>query len=135
MKLHELEVRGCDSQGCGHFGASRGSREHKGIDLLALQHQGIQATVSGKVTKLGYPYADDLSYRYVEITNDDYKFRIFYIKPTVVEGQEVSSDDTIGIVQDLERRYEGISNHVHFEIMKGDEYIDPTPVIIALKSV
>lgn len=133
--LHNLEFRGNDNWGSGAFGASRGGRTHNGVDLLAEEHEHILATISGKVTKIGYTYADDLSYRYIQISKDGYDFRVFYIRPTVEEGQIVDKDESIGVVQDLGKRYEGIPNHVHFEIKKGGEYIDPTPVILALKSV
>lgn len=132
-RLDELEIRGADSFGSGAFGASRGDREHNGIDLVAREHEHIAATITGEVTKLGYPYADDLSYRYVQITKGGYNFRIFYINPTVEVGQQVGRGTSIGVVQNLNKRYKGITNHIHLEIKKDGEYIDPTPTILALK--
>jgi len=133
MKWHKLKFREQDSWGSGAFGASRGDRKHNGVDLLCDAHTSIQSSISGKVTKVGYPYADDLSYRYVQVSKGGYDYRIFYVSPSVNEGDVVDVGDLIGMSQDLEKRYEGIPNHVHFEIKHGDEYIDPTPVVLALR--
>jgi len=56
-------IRGLDSYGSGAFHAPRGSRIHQGIDLLAAVGSKVHAILDGTVTKLGYPYADDLSFR------------------------------------------------------------------------
>ena len=132
MKLSDFEVRKCDSFGCGHFGASRGSRTHNGIDLLVPPNKEIPSPVVGVVTKLGYPYGDDLSFRYVEITQQDYKYRIFYVNPTVNVGDKVEQSSIVGMSQDLDKRYKGIPNHVHFEILKDGRYVDPLPVLLVL---
>ena len=133
MKLSELKRRGSDGFGAGHFGAPRGSRTHKGVDLLAQSGEAINSPVTGTVTKVGYPYGDDLSYRYVQITAGDYDFRVFYVEPSVRVGQEVTTETAIGSAQDLGRRYPGIPNHVHFEIKSDGDYLDPTPALIAME--
>ncbi len=135
MHLHEMSERKCDGHGCGHYGASRGTRTHKGIDLNCKPLTIVYAPVAGTVTKVGYPYSDDLSYRYVEISDQGYCFRVFYVEPLVEKGQKVSKSTIIGEAQDLRTRYSGITNHVHFEIKNADgEYIDPTPVILAQRA-
>lgn len=115
-----------DRYGSGEFGAKRdgGSRSHNGVDLVLFVCSGVE----GKVTKLGYPYSDDLSYRYVEITNSDtqLRHRYFYVKPCVKVGQEIVVGDRIGTPQSLDKRYPGITEHVHYEVLNSvDEYIDP----------
>ncbi|MEQ3723498.1 M23 family metallopeptidase [Alcanivorax sp.] len=132
MKLSELKRRGSDGFGAGHFGAPRGSRTHKGVDLLASSGEAIESPVTGTVTKLGYSYGDDLSYRYVQITAGGYDFRVFYVDPSVRVGQGVTANTAIGLTQDLGQRYPGIPNHVHFEIKKDGDYLDPTPALIAM---
>lgn len=135
MHLHEMPERKCDGHGCGHYGASRGTRKHNGIDLSCKPLTGVNSPVAGTVTKIGYPYSDDLSYRYVEISNQGYAFRVFYIDPMVEKGQTVSKNSIIGEAQDLRDRYKGITNHVHFEIKNADgEFIDPTPVMLAQRA-
>lgn len=40
------DVRGCDSRGCGEFGASRGARVHDGADYVATPGQDVAAVQS-----------------------------------------------------------------------------------------
>ena len=123
------KVRISDCHGQGHFGASRGSRKHKGVDYCATVGQDVKAIMDGKVTKVGYPYGDDLSYRYIEITNGEYRIRQFYVKPGCKKGDKVAQRDIIGAAQCLDRRYEGITEHVHIEIYKNGELVDPSEII------
>lgn len=117
-----LEKRGWDDWGSGEFGSSRGSRVHKGIDYTCAPQTLIAAPVDGFVTKLGYPYAEDLSYRYVEITDSQgHKHRVFYILPTVAVGLKVFKGSLIGTAQDVASRYTQpnkiMKNHIHYEIL------------------
>lgn len=134
MHLHQLEQRKCDKQGCGHWGASRGSRKHNGVDLACEVGTPIYSPVYGKVTKIGWPYgaSDKHHIRYVEIENADYKFRVFYIDPSIVKGDTVDLTTVIGMSQELGCFYSGITEHVHFEIKdKHGNYVDPNPFLIA----
>jgi len=120
-----LEKRTGDPWGSGEFGAPRGTRTHKGIDYACPVGAKIHSPVKGKVTKLGYPYSDDLSFRYVEITVDEKRHRVFYIEPTVSKGQWVEEGDIIGTQQDISGRYRDDSkppmiNHAHYEILDTD---------------
>lgn len=136
MNLYELKQRECDTQGCGHWGASRGSRRHNGVDLECNIGTSINAPISGKVTKLGFPYgaSDKLHLRYVEIESSDYFFRVFYVDPAVKVGDEVALDTVIGHSQELGCFFPGITEHVHFEIKdKHENYVDPNPFLIAAK--
>lgn len=119
--------RGLDSHGSGAYHASRGSRTHNGIDFAAQPKSYVHACVGGTVTKLGYPYADDLGYRYVQVTDTDGNdWRYFYVKPSVIEGDTINADDIIGIVQDLNPRYRDITPHIHLEIRDSDgQFINP----------
>jgi len=88
MITGDLPYRVSDAFGEGHFGASRGSRTHKGIDFACYPDTKILSPVDGIVSRHGYPYADDLNFRYIEITNIDtkYKHRMFYVFPDVSLG-------------------------------------------------
>lgn len=126
MIVLQAEERGCDKWGCGHYGASRGGRTHRGIDFKADAGQILLSTAMGVVTKLGYPYGDDLSYRYVQLTDGaGYEIRYFYIEPMVELGDRIKLMDQLGEVQDLGKRYNNMTNHVHIEIKKDGEYYDP----------
>ncbi len=134
-----VPLRKEDSHGAGYYGAPRGNKTHRGIDLCAAPGSEVWPIHSGVVTKIGYPYADDLEFRYVELhTGDDLFHRYFYVDPGahVKVGDQVyqiadltfpEKGDAIGLVQDLADRYPGITNHFHFEIKDAfGKYIDPT---------
>lgn len=121
--------RGTDPAGAGHFGARRGTRLHLGVDYTAQPESIVLSPVKGKVTKLGYPYGDDLGYRYVEVTDRaGDRHRLFYVEPLVLLDQRVKEGDKIGIVQDITRRYpnSGMKPHIHYEIKdENGQHLDP----------
>lgn len=127
-----MKIRGCDKHGCGHYGASRGDRTHKGVDIVCDRWMPVKSIGEGIVTKVGYPYGDDLSYRYVEITDSaGARWRYFYVCPLVCLGSNIAPGDTIGQCQDIAARYEGITPHWHLEIINGaGDYIDPTGFVV-----
>lgn len=123
-------IRGIDVFGSGHYGASRGKRKHRGIDLACYPGSIVCSVAPGKVTKLGYPYSLDQEkkkhFRYVEVTLDGNKFRYFYILPVVKVGDDISVGTPLGISQKLGEVYKGITEHVHFEVIEPDgNYTDP----------
>ena len=128
------EIRN-DSRGHGYYGAPRRKKLHRGIDFVCDPQQDIIAFRGGVVTKLGYAYADDLSWRYIEITDDNgYQWRYFYVTLIHAVGETVLPDDIIGFSQDISLRYkdpdkEDMMPHYHLEIMKDGEYFDPSPFI------
>ena len=117
-----------DRWGQGSFGASRdgGKRTHVGVDYAAWPGSVLLSPVMGTVTKLGYPYADHMELRYVQVTDDlgrDHRF--FYVDPAVHTGMAVGVGDRLGKVQALDYLYEGITPHVHYECRLDGEYINP----------
>lgn len=128
-----LRIRN-DEAGSGEFGSSRdgGARTHSGVDFVSKPDSPVLAPVTGKVSKLGYPYGNDLSYRYVQITDEEGNaHRLFYVKPSknLAIGQPVTQYDPIGTAQDVSRRYpdRGMTPHVHYEIKNNlGKFIDPT---------
>ena len=135
MHIQNYPIRECDEQGCGYFGASRGSRKHVGIDIECSINAPILSPISGVVTKVGFPYSDEdkKHFRYIEVTKDDYRFRFFYLSPVLKVGDDVDAGDLLGYSQDLTTTYKGIAQHCHFEVKdKEGNHIDPTPVYLAL---
>ncbi len=126
-------LRTKDSQGEGHYGASRGARTHKGIDLACYEGSIILSLTDGVVTKLGYPYNPNNHIkghlRYVQITFEDLDYRYFYVQPLVKVGDKIKAGDEIGITQGLVEIYPGITDHFHFEIKKGKGYLNPEKFI------
>jgi murein DD-endopeptidase MepM/ murein hydrolase activator NlpD len=124
-----------DAYGYGAFGASRdgGVRKHEGVDFVAEAGQDVAAPISGYVTKIGAAYADDRNLKFVEVTNPaiGYVARVFYIDPTVVEGDVVRLGQAIGKAHGLQARYPGgMTDHVHLELMGPDQKrMDATAVL------
>ena len=137
-----LPIRGTDKFGSGAFNAPRGHRNHHGIDLSC--YPGTRFTMRlagldepGIVTKLGYPYEDnprteykETELRYIQVsTPQGIDLRFFYIKPMVQCNDFVTIDTVLGVTQSLQLVYNGITNHVHFEVKHGAAYLDPTRYI------
>ena len=130
------KLREPDDFGAGYFGASRGKRKHNGIDPAAEPGAIVGSIVAGVITKIGYPYGDDLSYRYVEVTTPSGdRVRYFYVVPTddcgtFEIGTEIEKCDPLGVVQDIAARYDTddkkMNNHFHLEIKRNGEYLNPT---------
>lgn len=125
------KLRTCDPFGCGHFGASRGDRTHKGIDIVTFPNQNILSPIAGEVTRYPFPYQNDLSYQGIEIINNTYKVKIFYLVPIIPIGTTVSKGQVIAKSQNIASKYgSSMTNHVHFEVYKkqGTNWIliDPT---------
>lgn len=119
--------RTADTHGMGHYHAPRGNRLHNGIDVACWAGSEVLAIHPGKVTKLGYPYADKPQYRYVQVTDPNGRdFRYFYVEPGVRVGDDILQHEAIGIAQDLQPVYPGITPHIHVEIKDSGDFIDPT---------
>lgn len=119
--------RTTDVHGSGAWQAPRSYGKHRGIDIAILPGSAMLSSTVGMITKLGYMYNDDLSYRYVEVqTPLGYKVRYCYVQPILDLGAHVSLDQPIGLVQDIAKRYEGITPHIHLGVKNPQgEYINP----------
>ena len=116
--VKNLEIRRSDIHGDGHYYASRGNRKHNGLDLVYQPGQVVKCFAEGLVTKLGYAYSDDLSYRYVQVTDiQGLHCRYFYVAPSVKIRQSVREGFVLGKAQEIGRRYPGITPHIHFEVL------------------
>ena len=127
-------IRGTDAQGSGAFGAARGGRTHQGTDYIATPGQDVHAVISGRVTRIGYPYANDLTYRLIDITNNqDDVARHFYVQPRagLSVGDNVNGGAAIGTAQRLGNRpgFTGITEHVHVEIRRNGVLHNPATLI------
>jgi len=131
--LIPVQPRRCDSYGCGHYGASRdgGRRKHAGQDYIAAYPgQPVFAPAGGTVSA-GPAYGDG---RYPELTlvrisSGATVVKLMYVAPTVSTGQYVNAGEQIGTVQSLQKRYPGIPNHVHMEVVLAGLHVDPAPYV------
>ena len=122
-----------DRMGLGNFGARRGSRTHKGLDFSAEPGTVVYAIADGEVTKIGYCYADDLKYRYVQIRDSGWglDLRYFYTTPhpSLNVGSWVYAGQPLCVVQDISSKHstdkKTMINHYHFEIKEAGQHINP----------
>ena len=119
-----LRRRKCDGFGCGEYGASRGNRKHKGIDLLVNPGADIFAPISGKI-RFANPYSNDTRFKGVEISSALHGVKLFYFLPSVKNGEMVKAGQRIGKAQNLGIKYPGIPNHIHLEVRVSGVSVDP----------
>ena len=130
--MSKLTIRGTDKFGNGAFGASRdgGARKHEGVDIVTIDGEPFYSLNEGVISKLGYVYKGNYTFRYVQVSkNNGEAWRYFYLQPEVELGLKIKVGDKLGVTQSLQFKYPGITPHVHFEIMKNGEYIDPTEFV------
>jgi murein DD-endopeptidase MepM/ murein hydrolase activator NlpD len=116
-----------DSKGSGAFGASRGSRMHKGTDYLCSPGQDVYSPISGHVMRVAYPYADDPNYSGILIQSENIGIKMFYFEPFLhLVKQRVNAGDVIGVAQDISKKYGGdMKPHIHLECVN----INPAELI------
>jgi RHS repeat-associated protein len=128
------EIRGCDPQGCGTWGANReGGRLHPGIDLVSNPDQDIVAPFEGRVLlPKDYPTR-------IDIAGKNHFGMIYYAKPSEAvisaqpQGLRVSVGQIIGTALEIRGTLypSNITNHIHFELYRYTPWdpINPTPFI------
>lgn len=130
-------VRGRDAFGYGHFGAPRGSRKHKGVDVVNEAGQELKSCSDGHISKIGYPY-DPINeakghLRYVEVTTASKdRERYFYHLPVegIELGKKVKRGEVIAVAQDTCCiANSDMTQHLHFEVIRKidgkDKFINP----------
>lgn len=120
--------RDVDCFGSGEFGASREGRPHRGVDYAALPGSIILSPFDCTVNRIGYPYADKSrrEYKLIELIIDaQTRCKIMYIDALVKPGDKIRTGDKLGIVQDLDKIYKGITPHFHLEIIVEGVHVDP----------
>ena len=129
---HNNQLRGCDAFGCGHFGAPRGARSHKGVDFKVKENDSIKAPFDCKIIRYGFAYSGDQDQQLVEIEGlnqfTGYKAKIMYIKPTHPVGTIIQNGTTICKAGNISNKYgSSMINHVHFELYENGLLINPEP--------
>lgn len=111
-----------DPEGLGHFGASRGDRLHRGIDLLCRPLQRIKAPFKSVLERVAYPYANDLTYSGALLRGDGMWAKVFYIKPDPgLIGLSLEAGEQFAVAQDISQKYgKQMKPHIHFEIFGVD---------------
>ena len=111
-----MTVRGSDSWGSGEWQASRGGGKlHRGIDLVVSPGDEVYAPCGGTL-RIGYPYNNDQTFKYIAIKGHAGEVRLMYVLPRVQEG-EVKRGDAVGVAQDIRIRYsETMTPHIHMDL-------------------
>ncbi|QID16273.1 methyltransferase [Nitrogeniibacter mangrovi] len=131
-------VRGSDAWGAGHFGAPRGARSHRGVDLVAVPGQPVCSPIDAELVRRADPYDDDAVLTGVLLRgvggHAGLEVKLFYmdVDPALL-GTTVQAGQRIGAVQCLQHRYPGITNHVHLEVVRAGAPVDPRPLIPTLR--
>lgn len=127
----KMTRRGCDKEpfagGCGHFGASRGTRKHEGIDILCEVGGEVYAPFDGYVERKVTPYAG-WSFSGLQINHGDFTTKIMYFLPVDgLENTQVVKGQIIGYCQDIQKKYgSSVPRHLHVEIIDNDGvHVDP----------
>jgi murein DD-endopeptidase MepM/ murein hydrolase activator NlpD len=117
-----------DAMGLGHFGAPRGDRTHKGLDIIAAPGATVRAPLAGVVKRIGYVYAGNFDFQFVEIEGDNGDLaRVMYVTPLPgIVRRAVNRGDAIGTAQPIAAHHGGgMINHVHLELKRSGNFIDP----------
>ena len=110
-----------DSEGLGGFGASRdgGTRLHLGTDYEGYEvgQPVFMPIKNATINRSLYVYKNDMRLSGVEIVNDDYIYKLFYVDvdPALI-GKHVEQREQIGKLQDIRVRYsKKMKLHLHAE--------------------
>jgi len=124
-----------DGWGEGHFGASRGNRIHKGVDITGKKDCYVCSPVDGMVVRTGMPYANDNGpwNCYLLIREDSgVEWRLFYVAPllgivgtTVRKGQAVATLRDVGAKYGTHPEKKRMWAHCHVEKHVNGQRVDP----------
>lgn len=103
---------------------SRVGKNHTGIDIAGEEGEDIVSAITGQVTLVSDE--GDLG-RHVKIKNDEYETVYAHCSQIYVEvNSQVKQGELIAAVGSTGN---STGNHLHFEVLKDGEYIDPLNVI------
>lgn len=141
--LIQASVRGNDVHGSGAYLASRdgGKDVHRGVDFACSEGNIVVSPMAGKVVKVGFMYADGIGawndrmdpFQYIDIveSKSGYRFRFGYVRPVHDVGDAIKRGSGIGFVQNIARRYPGITNHIHVEARDpAGKIVDPEQALM-----
>ncbi|XP_073345937.1 leukocyte cell-derived chemotaxin-2-like [Pagrus major] len=115
--------RGSDSWGQGHYGARRGDRVHKGLDIVCSDGSTVYApfdvTLHGNVIVYTDPTKAAINDG-INLRGEGLCFKLFYVRPDKTSGS-VKKGHRIGTMLPMQSVYAGITSHVHVQMCnKGD---------------
>ena len=98
---------------------------HKGVDIKADKTSVIKSAADGVIKSI----VNDPRYGLTVVITHDEGYETVYSNlltaEFVVEGEEVSQGQTIGTAGNTASFESAMESHVHFELLKDGEYLDP----------
>jgi murein DD-endopeptidase MepM/ murein hydrolase activator NlpD len=122
-----------DAKGDGRFAAARsGGRSHRGIDVEAPLNSPVRAIRSGTVIEAG-THRGLGHFVVVEHGRDLCSLYAHLNRLEVRQGQRVRQGHVLGAVGKTgNARHPWIAPHVHLEVLRGDQPIDPKTLGLAV---
>nr|AEW26789.1 LECT2 [Clupea pallasii] len=119
--------RGCDSQGCGGYGAKRTHGTHKGLDIVCNDGATVYAPFDVKLNGKAFPYGNPSALQKlindgVNLSGGGLCFKLFYVKPDSYRGS-LKKGQRIGTLHPMQKVYRGITSHTHVQMCDRS---DPT---------
>ncbi|XP_049420202.1 leukocyte cell-derived chemotaxin-2-like [Epinephelus fuscoguttatus] len=118
--------RTSDTWGHGHYGASRETRQHKGLDIVCQDGSVVYApfdvTLHGKVIVYNKPEKAAIDSG-INLRGENLCFKLFYVQPDRTSGT-VRKGERLGVMLPMQSVYPGITSHIHVQMCNRE--IDPT---------
>ncbi|XP_019206887.1 leukocyte cell-derived chemotaxin-2-like [Oreochromis niloticus] len=115
-----------DNWGQGHYGASRGGRLHKGVDINCSDGSAVLApfdvTIKGSLIVYNDPNKKAID-EGINLSGEGLCFKLFYVKPIKTSGT-VNKGEKIGTMLPMQSVYPGITSHIHVQMCNRS--VDPT---------
>ena len=126
-------LREADPGGGGWYGAPRGERKHKGLDVITEPDEEILSPITGEFVRYGKPYSRTDKFDLVVLKNETYQIKLMYVKGySFAKGERIEAGQPIGKAQDIAGYWNnGMANHVHLEVEKYGLLTDPEPLLMA----
>jgi murein DD-endopeptidase MepM/ murein hydrolase activator NlpD len=95
--------RGCDGDGCGHYGASRdgGKRVHKGFDIVSVPGEPVYSPLEGRVRL--FKVTPTSNFVGLSVKRGSLEVKVMYLKPTVNWGSYVKKGQVMQLLKILGR--------------------------------
>jgi len=131
--VDHIVERNRDPKGHGEYGMPRGTKKHRGWDIVVEPGTLIKSPLSGIIVKYGHMYANALQFRYVDVANETYRVRLGYVElmPDLRTNMHVVEMDCIAVAQDIAGYWGGgMKPHIHIEVYKNGLLTDPEPLFL-----